>query len=1266
MTTRFLPKLAAALGVLWTLGAAASFGQAPPAVPALPDAERRTSYSITASTCACSLGFQYYQDSNDVDSAVQVYINGVRKLSTDSTAGWAITSATGSLGTIPRPVTDGVLTFNSAQTGTVQIVGSQRPRRLTEVAENRGVAARDFNQFANGVEAQLREAWDLRNRTLLGPPGQTYGPLPAASLCPNAILAFDATGLLPQCQTAVSLGVLLTPATTVVNELATWGDTVGHTLNDATGISAVPGGPLTISPTANSANQGLLINQSGLLGNVAGTNYAWAVQASPALLYNSIAVTTDTANVTGTPTQFTVALNVGLVTGGANSQGTKTAFSAEINHAYSGSNPTLGRDHIAASFYAIGSVGDGGTGTTAGTAKGTLFATNPVANASSGATNLFSVSGGEVDVGIATGASARHRLGWSVVAGGNLRGDTGSGGLDAALEVAAGATGWATGLIFSSLHGAAPIATTGTLIGTDGVNITAASGVDFSAYTLTTFLRGPSSNFIVSGAGAITGTSLQINNGTISWNDGTAVGIANIGALFTRSVQLGSNNNFNVVFVTNNTLAGYFDASAVGTFNLGSVGISQGVLNINGLTSGTVAIKAQAAAGTYNFNLPISAGGANQVLTSQGGGATAQSYQDINALLAVTSPITKSGTTTVTFACATCVTSAASLTANQLVIGSGSQGEQSLGTLGTTTTVLHGNAAGAPTFAAIVSADLNITTTTCTNQFLTAISATAVGTCTTDTLASAQHANQGTTTTLLHGNAAGNPSWTAVVSADLNITTTTCTNQFITAISATAAGTCTTATLASAQFANQGTTTTVLHGNAAGNPSFAAVSLTADVSGILPGANGGTGVANTGLTITLAGSLSLPAVVQGDIWYGSAAGTISALAKNTTATRYLANTGTSNNPAWAQVDLTNGVTGALPGANGGTGLSTAAIGDIIYASATTPTWSRLADVATGSVLVSGGVNTAPAWSASPTITTSVTTPLHIGGTGTTGTQLTLQTTTGVGTTDAISVKGGNNGGTTFGTWNTNGLGIGGTIVNQLAIGSSHALTVQSTSARSTMELINSSTGTGGVAGSFAYYNGTERLVSMDASADGATNSGIWTVYVDNAGALTGQMSLNHVGFLSVNGSLGVGVGSDPGVGAVFAGAFVQATTYLQSGTKLRAVGTAPGLTSCGTTPTIEGSDLSGTVTMGTGSPTGCVITFNAAYISAPRCTVSWRVNLASMQYAVTNGAITLTQTATSSNKVDYICSVQSGGWLLKRDLDPAANDNTPAFMDQAA
>lgn len=93
----------------------------------------------------------------------------------------------------------------------------------------------------------------------------------------------------------------------------------------------------------------------------------------------------------------------------------------------------------------------------------------------------------------------------------------------------------------------------------------------------------------------------------------------------------------------------------------------------------------------------------------------------------------------------------------------------------------------------------------------------------------------------------------AIVSADLNITTTTCTNQFVTAISAGGAGTCNSVTLAGAQFANQGTTVTVLHGNASGNPSFALVALGTDVSGTLAAAQF---PALTGDITTSAGALA--------------------------------------------------------------------------------------------------------------------------------------------------------------------------------------------------------------------------------------------------------------------------------------------------------------------------------------------------------------------------------------------------------------------------
>jgi hypothetical protein len=76
------------------------------------------------------------------------------------------------------------------------------------------------------------------------------------------------------------------------------------------------------------------------------------------------------------------------------------------------------------------------------------------------------------------------------------------------------------------------------------------------------------------------------------------------------------------------------------------------------------------------------------------------------------------------------------------------------------------------------------------------------------------------------------------------------------------------------------------------------------------------------------------------------------------------------------------VSGVVAGANGGTGQSSFTVGDFLYASTTTEL-SKLANVATGNVLLSGGVGTASAWGkVGLTTHVSGTLPVGNGGVGT--------------------------------------------------------------------------------------------------------------------------------------------------------------------------------------------------------------------------------------------------------------------------------------------
>lgn len=128
-----------------------------------------------------------------------------------------------------------------------------------------------------------------------------------------------------------------------------------------------------------------------------------------------------------------------------------------------------------------------------------------------------------------------------------------------------------------------------------------------------------------------------------------------------------------------------------------------------------------------------------------------------------------------------------------------------------------------------------------------------------------------------------------------------------------------------------------------------ALNQSSAVSGTLGATNGGTGTNNYAI---------------GDTLYSSATNTLSKLAGNTTTTKqYLSQTGTgavSTAPSWATISAADIGAGTLPATRGGTDQSSYSIGDILYADTTT-SLARLADVATGNALISGGLNAAPSW-----------------------------------------------------------------------------------------------------------------------------------------------------------------------------------------------------------------------------------------------------------------------------------------------------------------
>lgn len=90
--------------------------------------------------------------------------------------------------------------------------------------------------------------------------------------------------------------------------------------------------------------------------------------------------------------------------------------------------------------------------------------------------------------------------------------------------------------------------------------------------------------------------------------------------------------------------------------------------------------------------------------------------------------------------------------------------------------------------------------------------------------------------------------------------------------------------------------------------------------------------------------------------------------------------------------------------------------------------------------------------------------------------------------------------------------------------------------------------------------------------------------------------------------------------------------------KLLSSGTAPTLSSCGSTPSISGNAIAGKVTIGSGATTSCTATFASAFANAPACVIAG--DNTAVVYAATTSTTALTITSSAdmaSDVISYVC-----------------------------
>jgi hypothetical protein len=231
-------------------------------------------------------------------------------------------------------------------------------------------------------------------------------------------------------------------------------------------------------------------------------------------------------------------------------------------------------------------------------------------------------------------------------------------------------------------------------------------------------------------------------------------------------------------------------------------------------------------------------------------------------------------------------------------------------------------------------------------------------------------------------------------------------------------------------------------------------------------------------------------------------------------------------------NLTPGLS-TITAAKGGTGQTSYAVGDLIYADTTT-TLAKLADVATGNALISGGVSTAPSYGKIGLTThVSGTLPVANGGTATT----TAFTTGSVVFAGASGVYSQNNASFFWDNANLR-LGIGTSATSSsLTVASTDGSAPNNTTGNNTLRLRSSATAAVGTGSSITFEGQTGNstasyafagILGYKGSATASDYSGGMAFYTQNSGgstALTERIRISNTGGVSIATTTDAGVGN---------------------------------------------------------------------------------------------------------------------------------------------